>query len=371
MRALRRGAGNLPRRPGCRRLGILSIPGASIEPQQEGAVVLKRAISTLLAVSLLFGPARADLTTDLLALYSFNGHTNDISGNANHGSPMGGFGFTSDRFGNPNAAGEFNGFNSYVLVPNSANLASPDSACTQAAWILLYGPSQVGTGFGPITMKSASTENAFMYRLLASQAGFGSAFNNWFTHTSTPRTLNLDQWYHVATVFDGSTVQYFLDGAAIDTLPMALTITPDTRSLTIGADIPGILEIFNGRIDDVRIYSRALSHDDIAEMYGGLVGIEGLAASTGLTLAAIRPNPTSGTTDLEFTLGTSRAVHLSIHDVHGRRVRNLSSGRLPAGRHAVRWDGRDAHQQVTPAGLYFVRLVAGSDVLSRRIVRIP
>lgn len=330
----------------------------------------KHPFMLLLALAPLAGPAKADLAAGLLAHYSFNGHTNDISGNANHGTPVGGFGFAPDRFGNPSAAGEFNGLDSYVYVPNSASLSAPDSACTQAAWIYLYGPSLVGTGFGPITMKSATLENAFMYRMIASQVGFGSAFNNWLTHVSTPQPLDLDRWYHVATVFDGSTLRFFLDGVAVDTVAMALTIVQDARPLTIGADTPGVLEIFNGRIDELRIYDRALGNEEIADLYGGLVGVDSPGTDPQTTLGPGFPNPAAAGTRVSFSLASAGPLRLDVYDVGGRVVRTLLEGTVQAGRHTAIWDGLDTGGGRVPAGVYFVRLRSGTVDLSRRLIRV-
>ena len=224
--------------------------------------------ASILFVLLLFNPSsvRADVTTGLVAWYPFNLDMLDASGNGNHGSPVGGVVPTIDRFGTPDGAYEFNGTNSYIFVANSTSLSSPDTAVTQAAWVMPYGPSLVGQAFGPVTMKSASAPNAFMYRLIATPDGtFGSSYNDWFNFYGDEYPA-ADEWHHVASVFDGDHVRLYLDGVRVDSLAAPLTITPGPQDLTIGGDIPGILEIFNGKIDDVRIYSRALTDDDVAEL---------------------------------------------------------------------------------------------------------
>src|SRR6185436_16603858 len=85
--------------------------------------------------------ARADITTGLIARYTFDGNANDVSGNNNHGTLVGGITLTTDRFGGANRAYSFNGSNSYISVPASATLNSPTTGCTQAAWVYLYGTS--------------------------------------------------------------------------------------------------------------------------------------------------------------------------------------------------------------------------------------
>lgn len=89
-----------------------------------------------------------------------------------------------------------------------------------------------------------------------------------------------------------------------------------------------------------------------------------------LALAAPAPNPFSGATTLAFDLPASGAVRLGIFDVTGRRVRELMSGTLPAGRHAVTWDGRNAAGERVAAGIYFCRLSAPEGDVTRRIVAV-
>jgi len=207
--------------------------------------------------------------------------------------------------------------------------------------------------------------------MIAGPTAFGAAFNNWNTHTSVFVSTPLNEWHHVATVFDGSTLRFYYDGAPVDTLALALSIAEDSRDLTIGADTPGYLEIFYGKMDDVRLYSRALSDADIAELYGGPTGVSRTPLAPEFSIGHAVPNPTSGEASVDFVLGTQATIELAVYDVAGRRIRSLRAGALPAGRHVVRWDGRDDAGRATPSGVYFFRLRgAGARVVSSRVVRV-
>lgn len=314
--------------------------------------------------------ARADITTGLIARYTFDGNANDVSGNNNHGTLVGGITLTTDRFGAANRAYSFNGSNSYISVPASASLNSPTTGCTQAAWVYLYGTSLVGSGFNPLLMKSLTTENGFMYRMIANPDYIGAAFNTWNTAMSAAQATPLNQWHHVATVFNGSTVRYFYDGAFIGTQPMVMTITADNRPLTIGADTPGVFEIFNGKIDDVCIYNRALSDADILQLKNQTTvsAVSGLTPR--LTIGRVVPNPANAESRLDFTLSGTEHVDIAVYDVTGRRVRNLESGVLGAGQHWTLWDGRTANGFAAASGIYFFRLSTGGENFVARIVRV-
>jgi len=73
------------------------------------------------------------------------------------------------------------------------------------------------------------------------------------------------------------------------------------------------------------------------------------------------PNPFVATTEVEFTLASSKDVQIRVHDVTGRLVRRLVGGRLEAGRHRVSWDGLDENRIACADGVYFIR-VDGSGV---------
>ncbi len=90
------------------------------------------------------------------------------------------------------------------------------------------------------------------------------------------------------------------------------------------------------------------------------------AAST-VTLAGGAPNPFATSTTLELTLARRGNVRLTVHDLHGRRVRTLASESLPAGRHALAWDGHDAGGTRVASGVYFVRLEAQGRVERRKV----
>jgi hypothetical protein len=82
------------------------------------------------------------------------------------------------------------------------------------------------------------------------------------------------------------------------------------------------------------------------------------------------PNPFGETVSLSLALAEAGNVRLDVLDVSGRIVRRVVSGWLPAGRHALAWDGRTDAGSDAPAGLYFVRGSLGGREFGARVVRI-
>ena len=80
------------------------------------------------------------------------------------------------------------------------------------------------------------------------------------------------------------------------------------------------------------------------------------------------PNPFNPSTTIRFTLSQDAAVHLGIFDVEGRRVVTLVDQRLAAGPHAYQWNGVDAAGKRVSSGVYFYRLQAGRQTLTRKMI---
>jgi hypothetical protein len=74
------------------------------------------------------------------------------------------------------------------------------------------------------------------------------------------------------------------------------------------------------------------------------------------------PNPFNPETTIEFKLQKSARVNLTIYDINGRRIRNLTSGYMPAGIHLSKWDGRNNNGYVVSSGVYFYQIEATSDI---------
>jgi len=87
-----------------------------------------------------------------------------------------------------------------------------------------------------------------------------------------------------------------------------------------------------------------------------------------IQLGKVIPNPTNGETRIEYTLPEPREVTLRAYNSTGQLVRELVNGKVEAGQWAVTWNGRDGSGQRVPGGIYVLRLSAGKESLSKRMV---
>ncbi len=82
-------------------------------------------------------------------------------------------------------------------------------------------------------------------------------------------------------------------------------------------------------------------------------------------LQSAYPNPFNPTTTLNFSLPIETKVSLSIYNLQGREVSKLIDGNMDAGYHSVVWNA-DSHS----SGVYFIKMVAGEYVNTRKLMLI-
>jgi chitodextrinase len=240
--------------------------------------------------------------TGLVAAYSFDEGSGttaaDASGNGNTGTLSGAVWTTAGRNG---GALSFDGAGDYVTVADKASL-DLGAGATVEAWV--YPTSN--TGFRSVVAKERGG-GGFPYGLETSSGvpdGFVTTTGNATAAATT--ALAASMWTHLAMTYDGATVRLYVNGglAASTSVTGALTVSADP--LRIGGDVTWA-EWFQGRIDDVRVYSRALTaaevQTDMATPVAAssppppstLVGAWSFDAGSGTTAADSSGNGNAGT----------------------------------------------------------------------------
>ena len=109
---------------------------------------------------------------------------------------------------------------------------------------------------------------------------------------------------------------------------------------------------FNGTMDEVKIYKRALSTQEVEDDYKlAFVGInKNLALENGSLLAY--PNPFNYSTTISYKTTVSGKVAISIYNLSGQRIRTLVSEIQQADNHSVVWDGTYATGEPAGSGIY-------------------
>jgi hypothetical protein len=224
----------------------------------------------------------AYLPTDgLVGWWPFNGNANDESGNGNDGA-VNGATLIQDRLGLSNSAYDFDG-NDYIELPNSIGIEN-QGQFTISTWINIATTQTTGRFFNQwLTGPGGSGENLGVQLLITTSGEvgiiqLGGSPNGFFLNTNA--TSN--QWYHIALVFDGnqnssSRWKSYLNGSFVSEggnsqTPNIIGLSTP-RLTTIGAAsgfVNGpVYEYFIGKLDDIAIYNRALSPEEITALYTG------------------------------------------------------------------------------------------------------
>ncbi|MCK5562217.1 MAG: LamG domain-containing protein, partial [Thermoplasmata archaeon] len=190
--------------------------------------------------------------------------------------------WVSGKFG---SALKFDGIDDYVDCGNDATL-KPPLPVTLSAWVKLAVVGETGAPphGSPISKAEAGTTWSWQIRYNAPGGNYLGFQCNDITAGSTwvsvKQALTPDTWYHIAAKFDktASTMSMYLDGVMTDSTSLS-GIRSGTSKLFIGYDgWPG--NFFNGKIDDVAIFDRALSPTEIQRhMTNGVGGGSSLPTS--------------------------------------------------------------------------------------------
>jgi Concanavalin A-like lectin/glucanases superfamily len=224
----------------------------------------------LLAVLLTTATAQTFLTNGLVAYYPFNGNANDASGNGNNGTIYGGVTLVPDRFGNPNSAYLCNGVDGYIDIGNP--VGNSPAYLTESAWVKIISRATNGSGFKDVIMTKRQDPSGalpvYWATLFVSPSGNGVLSVDGGYHendctgtTQTPTNV----WVFLCGVAANGTYKIYVNGALEDTITDGTTLN-SAYNMYLMHDVSWAT-FCNGAIDDVRIYNRSLSSNEVAQLY--------------------------------------------------------------------------------------------------------
>jgi len=153
----------------------------------------------------------------------------------------------------------FDGNNDYVSVGNSSIL-NPTEAISVQAWIYTKAYT---TSARIISKETSTTANPYALELVSSR-NIKFFIGDGTTETGTPNidfTL-LNTWVHVVGTYDGQNIKIYINGVLKGTTPRTGAIPLKTTKVLFGNN-PDLSRDFNGIIDEVKIWNRALTADEI------------------------------------------------------------------------------------------------------------
>lgn len=298
----------------------------------------------------------------LAGWWSFSGNANDASLNVNNGIVTEAT-LTADRFGNINSAYNFDG-NSYITIPNSNSLQNLTDITISSWFNIDSWYESGGGGFFPILHKSDKQYQYGKYALLLRIEGLISHLDS--QETGIAYSFEVNKWYHIVSVISNNKTTIYVNGMLVSSTNSGGF--PQTAiqgmPLIIGKDMPGLVEYSKGKIDDIGVWNRALTQDEVISLYYAENSCQSLVINTGVlgfnpviynNTVTIYPNPANDHITIDCgNLANVNGWSIKIVNTLGQEV---FSGAMNTQQYVVplnTWGGQ---------GIYFVKIYDASNNL--------
>ncbi len=205
---------------------------------------------------------------NLVAHLLFNGNAHDESGYGNHGTVHGAQ-LTTNRFGEANKAYQFDGQEAYIEVADAPALHTTREV-TVSVWVNWHLPQATHNRIltkirtqaaGGASYHLVIKDNHLIWGITASRETTTNMEN-----VTAPREFPKNRWAHIVGRYDGASLTLYIDGEVVTNRVVQKTIYYDEGPLAIGRYDRKFGEYFDGDVDDIRIYNRALSASEIQQL---------------------------------------------------------------------------------------------------------
>lgn len=199
----------------------------------------------------------------LVAHYPFNGDATDVIG-GNNGTVVGAE-LTTDRFGNEQSAYQFSGNGDYVAIDHF----DLTDTFTITAWVKIDDFSSGNSIFGNYPGSYAPTEG---FELLANT----NTDKNIKIHTNGRNStlnapeidLETNKWYFIVASYDGEgNCSIYANNLLLSSGSNLSNYIPSSSSTKIGASVNSTSNNFSGIIDDLRIYNKVISSEEMNDLF--------------------------------------------------------------------------------------------------------
>ena len=306
------------------------------------------------------------LQNGLVGYWPFCGNANDDSGNGNNGL-VNGATLTTDRFGNANSAYNFvKANNNYIQMNNTVgNFGTSDFSIS--AWY-----SSTDNISSHIINKRFSQSWGNYWELTKFMFGINDTNNNSnYNFIINNQSQSINTWYNIIVTRNGTSIKYYINGLLYQTITTTvINNISNTSNLVIGAVITplsGVLQSHDGKIDDIGIWNRALTQQEITQLYNQnqcitnitvtdtlIINIGQLSFENPILYAnniTIFPNPASTQININFN---------NITDLTGGTIKIINSLGQQVATTPITATGTNSSMLLNSwggAGLYFVQIL--------------
>lgn len=325
---------------------------------------------------------------------------------------------------------QFDGTDDLLNCGNGSSLQITGNKITLEAWINVTEFKSQPFAGSVIVKDQGSNSSGYMIRCGGNGIiNFNIGNGSWHEINTPANSVRLNQWHHVAATYDGTAMKIFIDGELAAQSTGSFTIGNANNSNLLVGESPGFPgRVFNGKIDEVRIWNVARTQSQIQNTINtilspkyysttdsGLVGYWQLNDGTGqiavdlsfysnnatlgpttnpeasdpiwvsanILILSVEddlqdnsvpnsfgllqnyPNPFNPSTKINFSLPHRSAVTIKIYDILGNEVATLVNEEKSAGSYQVIFDASNIS-----SGIYFYKLTTAEFSQTKKLVLI-
>jgi hypothetical protein len=307
----------------------------------------------------------------------------------------------------------------YAFANDDTSFSITD-AVTVAAWVKINSNGTTSS----IARKGATLTPAYSLNKVSSDRfTFWVALGSWVNSGYSSTIATIGEWYHVAGVYDGSEIKTYVNGNLEASSSYSGAIPTTTDNFYIGVDASTWVEYFNGSVEELSVWSKALTEaqiqtvmnnslsaayyqtsdsglvaywkfneledlgvnsdgaDDVRDLsingnhidlqgdafieIGGPAGVELISNEipVDFSLNQNYPNPFNPSTTISFSIPEGSFVSLKIFNSLGEEVETLVAKELSAGNYKYEWNAKSL-----TSGIYFYKLQTENFVETKKMI---
>ncbi len=346
-------------------------------------MIMKKLMLTALSLLLFVSAAMAQNvpsyvpTNGIVGWWPFNGNANDESGNGNNGTNMNNVAFVNDRFGTSNAALDFPNFNSKIRIAHDLLGPTPCLADHSFSfWINLNSQASLNGNQQSIAFCNGRDPgqpgiNAFgnLYYQFPNSVIEGAWYDRSVVRSSD--SITTDEWHLITYVYNNSQnrLKVFIDGVDKTNYSYPTVVSgwsgncnapnPPFGNYYVG-NSPYDNAKFDGNVDDLGVWNRALTQQEITDLYNGsTTSIEPMADKNQFY---IHPNPARDHITINYgNFALMSGYQLRITNSLGQQMFQTNINQQSDYLDLSSWTGN---------GIYFVNIIdpSGNTVDIKKIV---
>jgi hypothetical protein len=222
---------------------------------------MKKHLITILALTGLVTSSFAQIpsyvpTNGMIGWWPFDGNANDLSPNGNDGTVHGAV-LSVDRFGTPNMAYSFDGIDDYIDCNRTYQ-----STFSFSIWFKTFASQS----YSPIV---DAFDGHWEIQLKNNQPDYVSFMTTTiYQEFISTTTVENNVWYHLVCTYNAGNVNFYINGQPTDQF-IVLPLQVFNGTYNFGASLSGTDQYLNGTLDDIGLWDRELTDEEVTSLYIG------------------------------------------------------------------------------------------------------